>query len=147
MFDVVHDSLESIYAQLLAIGFLTGSRAFGTARNDSDYDIVFPVTERQRVNDIITGLDTTQSDYFAGFYINVDGKIINLIPVHPHEYLPWYLATKAMSSTLKDSGIVDPIKKYSVFMGIISFYKGTVDELGCISAYREMWDRVIHAII
>lgn len=122
--------------KLLKVGFLTGSRAFGTNRDDSDYDIVYSVDDSQKINDIIGGMERSPSEYFSGYFIRADdGKQINLIPVHPHEYLPWYLATKAMTSTLKQSGIADPIRKYSVFMGIVSLFKGTVEQRGSLDEY------------
>jgi len=129
--------------KLLEIGFLTGSRAFGTNHDDSDYDIVYSVEDSQRINEVIEGLEKTPSDYFAGYYINTEGKHINLIPVHPHEFLPWYLATKAMTATLKTSGITDTINKYSVFMGIVSLYKGTVPKLHNLSAYINLKEMLL----
>ena len=127
-----------VFESLLKIGFLTGSMAFGTNRADSDYDIVYSVDDSSKVAELIKGFEKTNSDYFAGYFINIGDKQINLIPVHPHEYLPWYLATKAMTATLKQSGIQDPIRKYSVFMGIVSLFKGTVEQRSNLEAYNEV---------
>jgi predicted nucleotidyltransferase len=125
--------------ELLKIGFLTGSRAFGTNRPDSDYDIVYSVVDSPIVARIIEGRETISSDYFAGYYFrDDDGAQVNLIPVHPHEFLPWYLATRAMKETLKISGIDSTIKKYSVFMGIVSLYKGTVKEERTVNEYNKV---------
>ena len=124
--------------ELLKIGFLTGSRAFGTARDDSDYDVVYSIEDSARIAEVIGSNETTQSDYFAGYYIHADGKQINLIPVHPHEFLPWYLATKAMTATLKSSGINDPIRKYAIFSGIVALYKGTVEQRSNLAAYAQI---------
>jgi hypothetical protein len=125
--------------ELLKTGFLTGSRAFGTNRDDSDYDIVYSVVDGAIIARLIEGRETTASDYFAGYYFRDDDSAqVNLIPVHPHEFLPWYLATRAMKETLKISGIDSPIKKYSVFMGIVSLYKGTVQEEGSVNNYNKV---------
>jgi predicted nucleotidyltransferase len=136
--------MSKLIDSLLEVGFLTGSQAFGTAKEDSDIDIVFSIDDSQKINELISGRDRTQSDYFSGYYVlDDDFKQINLIPVHPHEFLPWYLATKSMTATLKDSGIVDPIKKYSVFMGIVCLFKGTVKELGTLNEYNKLKDRIM----
>jgi predicted nucleotidyltransferase len=129
--------------QLLEVGFLTGSRAFGTNRENSDYDVVYSIEDSQRIKEIIALNETTPSDYFAGYCIQDGDKTINLIPVHPHEFLPWYLATKAMRETLKASGIDDPIRKYSVFMGIVSLFKGTVEQRHNLSEYEKIKPEII----
>ena len=134
---------QMILDQLLKIGFLTGSRAFGTNRDDSDYDIVFSIEDSSLVNDIIGKIEKTPSNYFAGYYIYDSGILINLIPVHPHEFLPWYLATKAMQSTLATSGMTSPIKKYAVFSGMVALYKGTVEELRNLGAYIELKEKIL----
>ncbi len=128
--------------KLLKIGFLTGSRAFGTSREDSDYDVVYSIDDSQKITDILGDAKRSPSDYFAGYFVIDGDKQINLIPVHPHEYLPWYLATKAMTATLKQSGIIDPIRKYSVFMGIVSLFKGTVEQRGQLSAYASVKEEI-----
>lgn len=131
-------SSQEILTKLLRIGFLTGSRAYGTSKEDSDWDIVYPIDKSDEVKSIISGYEETSSAYFSGKYITVGRKKINLIPVHPHDYLPWYLATKAMTATLKLSGIDEPINKYAVFMGIVSLYKGVVEKHKTISGYIPM---------
>lgn len=128
--------------KLLKIGFLTGSRAFGTSKEESDYDIVYSIKDSQKIEDIINGHEKRPSDYFAGYFIKDEEKQINLIPVHPHDYLPWYLATKAMTVTLKQSGIIDPIRKYSVFMGIVSLFKGTIEQRGSLKNYESIKNKI-----
>lgn len=129
--------------KLLEIGFLTGSRAFGTNREDSDYDIVYSIEDSVQISDIITGLEQVPSKYFSGYYVKHEEKQINLVPVHPHDFLPWYLATKAMEATLIQSEIVDPIKKYAVFMGIVSLYKGTVEQRRTLSEYKKIKEKIL----
>jgi hypothetical protein len=48
-----------------------------------------------------------------------------------------------MRKTLKISGINDPIRKYSVFMGIVSLFKGTVEQLGTLNKYRELREKIL----
>lgn len=130
--------MNEVLGKLLSYGFITGSVAFGTNRPDSDIDFVYAIDDSHYINEIIKDFPRTPSDYFAGYFINVNGEQINLIPVHPHEFLPWYLATKAIAETLKISGIVDPIKKYAVFQGIVCLFKGTVKECGSLSEYEKV---------
>lgn len=129
--------------ELLKIGFLTGSRAFGTHKFDSDYDIVYAIQDSEKIDSIIHGKERNNSLYFSGYHVNHKGKLINLIPVHPHEFLPWYLATKAMKETLIISNIIDPIKKYAIFQGIVSLYKGTVEELNNMNEYNILKEKIL----
>jgi predicted nucleotidyltransferase len=135
--------MSELVEKLLLWGFLTGSQAFGTAREDSDIDIVYSIQDSDKIAEIIGSAEKTPSSYFAGYTIDDNGKQVNLIPVHPHEFLPWYLATKALTATLKDSGIIDPIKKHAVFQGIVCFFKATVSELGNINQYDKLKDRIL----
>ena len=136
--------MSELLDKLLEHGFITGSQAFGTAREDSDIDIVYSIQDSGYIDAIIGDRKRTPSNYFAGYLIDDDnGKSINLIPVHPHEFFPWFLATKAMVATLKESEIVDPIKKYSVFMGIVCLFKATVAERQNLSAYNVLRDKIL----
>jgi predicted nucleotidyltransferase len=135
--------MSELVDRLLEWGFLTGSQAFGTAREDSDIDIVYSIQDSDRIAQIIGPVEQRPSSYFAGYTIDDNGKQVNLIPVHPHEFLPWFLATKALTATLKDSGIIDPIKKYAIFQGIVCFFKGTVAELRNIDEYDKLKERIL----
>ena len=136
--------MSELLDKLLEHGFITGSQAFGTAREDSDIDIVYSIQDTGYINAIIGDRERTPSDYFAGYMIDDDsGKSINLIPVHPHEFFPWFLATKAMAATLMESEIVDQIKKYSVFMGIVCLFKATVAERQNLAAYDILRDKIL----
>jgi len=136
--------MSDLLDKLLKHGFVTGSQAFGTARENSDIDIVYSIQDSGYISAIIGDRERIPSDYFAGYLIEDDsGKSINLIPVHPHEFFPWFLATKAMAATFAESEIVGPIKKYSVFMGIVSLFKATVPERGNLAAYDNLRDRIL----
>lgn len=126
---------RDILAELLKVGFLTGSRAFGTNRRDSDYDIVYSIDDSHIIDGIIEGITRIPSAYFSGYLIGVDNKDINLIPVHPHEYLPWFLATKAMTATLQQSRIVNKIQKYAIFEGMVALFKATCEQRSTLTEY------------
>jgi len=135
--------MSELVDRLLEYGFITGSQAFGTARENSDIDVVYSIQDAHHINEILGSIERNPSNYFAGYWVIDNGKPINLIPVHPHDFLPWYLATKAISATLKDSGIVDPIKKYAVFQGIVCLFRGTIAELGSIQHYDKLKEWII----
>lgn len=130
--------------KLLQYGFVTGSQAFGTARPDSDIDVVFAIQDQHKIDEILAGYERENSLYFSGFYVNdEDGKQINLIPVHPHDFLPWYLATRAVSASLKDSEITDPIKKYSLFQCLVGIFRGLVEERGDLQNYNMLKEEIL----
>lgn len=102
--------MKSVLDELLEVGFLTGSRAFGTNREDSDWDIIYPIYDSNLIKTIIGERGTHSSEYFAGYCIQDGIHNINLIPLHPHEIIPWILATLSLKSTLKLSGITNKIQ-------------------------------------
>lgn len=134
---------SDLIASLCKVGFLTGSRAYGTARKDSDWDIVYAVQDSEEIDGILEGLERVRSGYNDGFCVTVLGTKINLIPVHPHEFLPWYLTTKAMTATLKASGIKDPVKKYALFEIVTGAFRGLCDQLGSTQGYNEIKKKIV----
>ena len=120
----------TILEQLLKIGFLTGSRAFGTVRKFSDWDIVYSIEDTAIVDSLLSNYTKRPSAYFNGYFIFEGATEINLIPVHFHEFFPWYLATEAMKATLKFSSITNKIAIHSMFMILVSMFKGQVPQLG-----------------
>jgi len=129
--------MKSVLDELLEVGFLTGSRAFGTNRDDSDWDIIYPIYEGALIATILEGKERKPSDYFAGYCIQDGGYTINLIPLHPHEIIPWVLATLSLKSTLKLSGITNRIQIHSIFMGTVCLFKGTVEQRGTLNEYAK----------
>lgn len=117
--------------------FLTGSRAFGTARPDSDYDLVVSIEHFQGIkNEIAEQVPAHAihpSSYFAGEVLwwcdghvmpNSLGELsINLIPVHPESFKPWYLATLAMAATCKEAGFTNAVHKYAAFEAMVAAFK------------------------
>jgi hypothetical protein len=126
---------SEILDMILDNGFLTGSRAFMTHNEDSDYDIVIPIFRKESLCKLLEGLDIIPSEYFSGFFVTPYEKTINIIPVHYLDYLPWYLTTKAFKTTWKRTGIQDPLKKYAVFQGTLALYKAVLP----VMPLHEFW--------
>ena len=110
---------------ILSLGFLTGSRVLGGWKEESDWDIVVSILNKQEAIGIIEphSVSTEPSEYFAGitYYItdnkgfNYFNHKINLIFVHPNEYAAWYYATVALSGILKDADIKDKTSRVLLF--------------------------------
>jgi hypothetical protein len=111
----------SIKDQLLEIGFLTGSRAYGTEKKDSDFDIVINIKDLQMAYHRIGDKEVKESEYFGGFYFSEGDDKINVIPVHPNEYEPWYFTTKAMTAILEHA-VCSQEEKYAMFSGIKALF-------------------------
>lgn len=126
-------NLKPIYEDLLKLGSLTGSRAFGSAAISSDWDIIVPVSNMDNVSLIIGDMDTQDSNYFKGFWIDslVDKKKINIIPLHPYEYALWVQATIEMKNLYERLPpavrfpifLGDKMKKYAMFQGYVSLHR------------------------
>lgn len=122
-------TFEDLKTALLQYGFLTGSRAFGGFRPDSDWDIAYLGIYRDEVNALLTGVTLVPSNYFSGSHLEIEGNSINIIPLHQVDFLPWYLATKAMKGTFSVAEIHDRTKKHAVFMGIVSLFKAVLSPM------------------
>lgn len=129
---------SKLLRDILDIGFLTGSRAFGTNRPNSDYDIIFSIDDTDKIESLISGHKRERSNYFTGFFIyDCDlNNNINLIPVHCHEYRAWVLATYSLKDTIKLSKIDNKIKIHSLFLALVSIFKGLIEEHKNIDKYK-----------
>ena len=80
--------------------FITGSRRFGTSHDLSDLDICVSIVSYSYIkSDIITlGKNLTHSAYNNGFKFEDGGLIINIIPLHPADYVSWFHAAIMMES-------------------------------------------------
>jgi len=133
-----------IIMQILDMGFITGSHAYGTAKEGSDLDIVIQVQDKEKVRKLLIGSPSMRdSDYFAGFKAIVYDYCVNIIPVHPHEFLPWFLTTEAMKVTLVKSGITNKILYCSIFQGMVALFKATLPQLQNLEAYEKLNYRII----
>ena len=133
--------------------YLTGSRAFGTALYDSDWDVIILdmrhwlskikeiydsyKKDNMRSAALIDKYEIQESDYFAGKKIvtynhaapinQACHDVINLIPLSYIEFMPWILATEAMreiSSSLRSLDVTEKHKSHALFMGMVSHLKG-----------------------
>lgn len=117
--------------------FITGSRRFGTHKQDSDLDVCVCIDNINciinRVRNSTAVLDNKHemgwsgklmySQYNNGFKFNYQNKYnvfkINVIPLHPVDYVCWFHATKLM--------VITPLKKdktRSEIHGMFEIYCG-----------------------
>jgi hypothetical protein len=109
--------------KLLRMGFLTGSRAYGTAGRDSDWDIVINRPDLERVHAMLKGLTLKPSSYFSGFHVTIDHESINIIPVHPDEYERLYTVTRMVTEACHDWRLSKPAI-YGLFEILRGYLKG-----------------------
>ena len=86
-------------------GFKTGSRVWGVASKDSDYDIVVLPDEGERLKKLYEYEEvlTQHEEYEDGtIYINEGHKSFNVIILESIEYEAWKYATEAMMKLPKD---------------------------------------------
>lgn len=93
--------------------FVTGSRAFGTATDPqaaqvpfsapvvvSDTDIAVLVSSRQLLKDELCGLfpdsPPEESEYNHGIKFTTTHGVLNIVPLHPLDFVCWKLTTKHM---------------------------------------------------
>lgn len=124
----------ALYNNLTRLGFISGSRAFGTERPRSDLDLVVSGFRREEAINLLKRaprVTVYPSTYFGGSKfvwlssLENQAMCINLIPVHPSAFRAWYLATIAMASTCKAARFQDPEDKYGVFEAMVAAFKLT----------------------
>jgi predicted nucleotidyltransferase len=123
---IMETDFEKAMREILRIGHLTGSRAFGTAREDSDYDIIYNIKDAARINEVLDKYaegENTPSEYFSGYTVVIGGNRVNLIPLSPASIVPWKLATVAMAAVKSSSVFENPRVKYAIFEGLVSAFK------------------------
>ena len=89
------------------IHFVTGSVAFGCAKKSSDLDIAFLDVDREKVlsNPRIQAIQP--SKYNSGVKYLSGETTINLIFLHPTDFIAWYLATEQISEEVLNEEIPD----------------------------------------
>lgn len=88
--------------------FLTGTRAYGPARPDSDFDIVVPEVVAADMYGILANVTdvkmTSDVPEYTGYTFDVSGYKVNVISCKTEEELEsWRRATEAMK-------LIDPIE-------------------------------------
>ena len=128
----------AVYEKILALGFLTGSRAWGLENKassgscakvkESDYDICIRIEDFEDAKQLLESQNypTKESHYFNGLKGKVDYKDVNIIPLAEEDYGCWFLATEAfkpivvaLNPSLKKS------QRHGVFQGIVQLIKST----------------------
>lgn len=124
--------------------FLTGSRAFGWASSDSDWDVCILVGNRGEAEKIIKanlidiidrkGPSFKQSDYNSGFKGVTKYGEINVIPLHPLDFVCWWLATQQTKKLGMIPGVKERLAsrelKLAAFEQQKSFYKSLISYEG-----------------
>ena len=126
---------------LLKRGYLTGSRSFGTAKEDSDWDLIIPPWSVGPVEQALeeNSISCEESNYFKGkTFMMKSGAKVNTIPLHPSAFKPWVLATRAMIMTYLVTDNTDPIKKYALFESLVASYKAILPVLSTEEYHKQI---------
>jgi hypothetical protein len=117
--------------------FLTGSQAFGTNHAESDYDICVPIhlAEEAKAKAALP----TPSAYNNGWMFELQGKSINIIPLHPLDMLCWYLATQEIARLCRLAGMQAKFSnietRHGMFEILRGFYKTALPYEGAKVSY------------
>ena len=76
--------------------FITGSLRFSTENENSDMDICIVVSSSKIIRDRLKDSVISESDYNNGYKFTNSGKIFNVVPLHPLDYVCWYHSAKLM---------------------------------------------------
>lgn len=102
--------------------FITGSRRFGTDNDKSDLDIV--VCNKYREEILTRTKNPKHSNYNNGFTFYYKNLTINIIPLHPLDYVCWFYAAKLMILTPnKDDKIKAELHGlHQTYVGLMKFW-------------------------
>lgn len=109
--------------------FLTGSRAFGCAKEDSDWDYVFPVWDKE---DILIILEKKKilpvnSHYNAGIAFEYKYTKYNFIFLHSSDFVCWARAAILLrTNAVYPSFIKEKIKRYAVHEMLCGIIKASL---------------------
>lgn len=145
------DAKEAVGIFKSCIGaFLTGTRAFGNPSSASDWDVCVLVGDREhaknhlRLYNLPEGIsirDIEDSSYNNGFKgavldLNLTGPniakvpTVNVIPLHPHEMLCWYMTTNEITRLMQIPGTKDRLRnrelRHGLFESLCALYKMTI---------------------
>lgn len=118
--------------------FLTGSVRFGCATNDSDLDIAFPINLREVALEWAKqqgGMEA--SKYNLGVKVQVGAITVNLIFLHPVDYVAWYKAAQMLeASGIFNRGIIPRPLRHGIHEALCASAKMATPELLNISNYE-----------
>lgn len=89
--------------------FITGSVIFGCATEKSDLDICIPIMYQPDIKDYI------ESNYNNGIKFKHNDVVINLIRLHPVEYVAWHNAVTMANSIELFKNSKDKNTRYSLY--------------------------------
>ena len=89
--------------------FITGSVIFGCATEKSDLDICIPIMYQPDIKDYI------ESNYNNGIKFKHNDVVINLIRLHPVEYVAWHNAVTMANSIKLFKDSKDKNTRYSLY--------------------------------
>lgn len=101
--------------------FITGSVIFGCATNNSDLDICIPIMNQIDIK------NAEDSNYNNGIKFMENGIVINLIRLHPVEYVVWHNAV-TMANSIKLFNNMDKRKRYSIYEMLRGIAKLSLNE-------------------
>lgn len=119
--------------------FLTGSVRFGCATKDSDLDIAFPINLRDCALEWAgrhSGIEA--SKYNLGVKVQVGAIIVNMVFLHPVDFVAWYAAAQMLeaSGIFKRGGLPRPLR-HGIHEALCASAKMATPELLNISNYRD----------
>lgn len=120
---------RSLYIILTKAGiknaYVTGSVALGCAKQESDLDIVVPISCRDLIATVLKQhiYSIEESIYNSGFKFSSDGfgRPINIIPLHPLDWHAWLWATRTLAE--KDLTHYDRNYRHRLFEFAVLAYK------------------------
>ena len=127
--------------------FISGSYGLAVPSKQSDLDICVPIWRDPKSIHLRISKESKHpvsikaSDYFTGIYLNgvefeelPEVSKINLIPLHPRDFLAWAMATRSLQQISLDfssSLLTNPLKSKDVrvhqFEVMTAMYKALID--------------------
>jgi hypothetical protein len=108
--------------------FLTGSRAYGVATEESDWDVVVLTEETDKIAEMLGDLELEVTIVDEGYdppslRFTVSGYKINIIPVvDGYDYNAWLYATIMMKSR---APVSDRDSRIEAFQNLVSNYRAS----------------------